>query len=568
MRILYSEKSWENLFTDSPADSSGISMSFPPFKNDSYLSESSNSNIASVGPPSSHLAGSRVIPTGSDAQEIRDIVRDADCSIYLLNTQIEILTLQRNSLQRHRDIHAALLAPVRKLPPEILASIFDMCLSEENPDRSPYTLKSQRPPLLLARICTEWREVALSTGKIWRHIRVTLDGDSERAKAQILSVDTWISRSHGFPLEIFVFGGSGEGSGEGGSGEREIIPVINTLIQHSRRWRILVMRRIQPATIHQLAPAKGRLPILQKLHISLTHEEEMDIASPFHAFSVAPQLQYLNLESECANGLDIPWGQITQCKLTMTIKGCLEVLRRMSSLIDCHLEDCTVTHNIENLPLVVSHLQTLTLAETMEGISEFLSRLSLPDLRTITIDIVDEILWPHENFLSFMTQSSFHLTRLTLVSINLTADNLLTYLTALSSLIELEVYWVDYRPETDLDHVPSFGTDILDRMKCPKANVSVNPSPLSCILPRLQILKLWGPMAFDDNEFADMVESRWRKPLPETIVRLQFVGLQYHREWNEIAIARLQQCQYEGLGLLVKLLPEYLHRSLPKDMWS
>lgn len=68
-------------------------------------------------------------------------------------------------------------------------------------------------------------------------------------------------------------------------------------------------------------------------------------------------------------------------------------------------------------------------------------------------------------------------------------------------------------------------------------------------LPHLRVLKLWGPMQFDDGAFADMVQSRRSEPLGHGIARLESISLRYHREWDRMAIGRLERFRDEGLGL-------------------
>ncbi|KAF8152014.1 hypothetical protein K438DRAFT_1433339, partial [Mycena galopus ATCC 62051] len=53
--------------------------------------------------------------------------------------------------------------PVLTLPNEVISMIFVHCLPAHGRVRP----SPRRAPLLLAQICTLWREIALSTGQLW-----------------------------------------------------------------------------------------------------------------------------------------------------------------------------------------------------------------------------------------------------------------------------------------------------------------------------------------------------------------------------------------------------------------
>ncbi|KAJ7236227.1 hypothetical protein C8J57DRAFT_955040, partial [Mycena rebaudengoi] len=55
------------------------------------------------------------------------------------------------------------ICPALTLPVEITSSIFLHCL----PSHGRVIPSPSRAPLLLAQICSQWREVALLTGELW-----------------------------------------------------------------------------------------------------------------------------------------------------------------------------------------------------------------------------------------------------------------------------------------------------------------------------------------------------------------------------------------------------------------
>ncbi|KAJ6457004.1 hypothetical protein C8R47DRAFT_916465, partial [Mycena vitilis] len=53
--------------------------------------------------------------------------------------------------------------PVLTLPPEIIAQIFVACL----PDHGRVRPSRDTAPILLAQICRQWRNIAISSSELW-----------------------------------------------------------------------------------------------------------------------------------------------------------------------------------------------------------------------------------------------------------------------------------------------------------------------------------------------------------------------------------------------------------------
>ncbi|KDQ27363.1 hypothetical protein PLEOSDRAFT_1026266, partial [Pleurotus ostreatus PC15] len=64
-----------------------------------------------------------------------------------------------------------ILAPIRRIPPEILAEIF-VATIDDTTLCDP--LDYDEMPWLLGRVCHSWRMVTESTPKLWSRIRVEL----------------------------------------------------------------------------------------------------------------------------------------------------------------------------------------------------------------------------------------------------------------------------------------------------------------------------------------------------------------------------------------------------------
>ncbi|KAJ6542869.1 hypothetical protein B0H19DRAFT_885237, partial [Mycena capillaripes] len=65
--------------------------------------------------------------------------------------------------QHYSDVHS-LLAPIRRLPSEILVQIFEEC---EGPPQNQMAHLAQKPLLVVSQVCARWHEIVLGTPTFW-----------------------------------------------------------------------------------------------------------------------------------------------------------------------------------------------------------------------------------------------------------------------------------------------------------------------------------------------------------------------------------------------------------------
>ncbi|PBK93466.1 hypothetical protein ARMGADRAFT_893044, partial [Armillaria gallica] len=128
--------------------------------------------------------------------------------------------------------YTALISPVRRLPPEILAEIFGWVLESNH---WPLSLKLNKGPWFLGRICSQWRHVVNSTPRLWTTFRIVYGMESSANCCPIGAVEllkTAISRcgtnTISFNLELDI--DSDDDAGRG-------IDLLQELILHSDRWK-------------------------------------------------------------------------------------------------------------------------------------------------------------------------------------------------------------------------------------------------------------------------------------------------------------------------------------------
>ncbi|KAJ6455346.1 hypothetical protein DFH09DRAFT_962668, partial [Mycena vulgaris] len=142
-----------------------------------------------------------------------------------IEERIQALSAQRDKIQSYIDTHKALISHPRRLPPDILGEIFVVCLPVDR----------DAAPLLLCRICSTWRSIALSTPRLRASLQVSLDfilvlQDEQR----IAAVFQWLRLSAACPLSLtFIDRQLSLGRQSG-----EITPLIDELALFSDRGQI------------------------------------------------------------------------------------------------------------------------------------------------------------------------------------------------------------------------------------------------------------------------------------------------------------------------------------------
>ena len=151
-------------------------------------------------------------------------LQEVEAEIQRLRKLMREMKTKRQGIQKIINDHNIILAPARRLPPDVLHEIFLRCL----PIRHNPIMKHSESPLLLTRICSSWRAIALSSPRIWSKIHIPLPGDPSLSElgtgiitdetslsnrrqrfARVLqfrcdAVRRWLSRTGTCPLSLSV----------------------------------------------------------------------------------------------------------------------------------------------------------------------------------------------------------------------------------------------------------------------------------------------------------------------------------------------------------------------------
>ncbi|KAJ7629863.1 hypothetical protein B0H17DRAFT_867535, partial [Mycena rosella] len=115
-----------------------------------------------------------------------------------LEALIRDLSDQREKTLAYIDAHQALISPARRLPRDIVQEIFLACL----PSHRNVVMSATEAPLILARIFSAWRTIALSTPALWASLHLPLEYIFDHSLH--VPVTKWLGRSGRCPLSLSI----------------------------------------------------------------------------------------------------------------------------------------------------------------------------------------------------------------------------------------------------------------------------------------------------------------------------------------------------------------------------
>ena len=433
-----------------------------------------------VQPPSKFLdkVNTNYIPNVEERQEISEYVSTVNQELSQLNAKITEMRSALMQVARTRDRllaaanqHQALISPLRRLPPELLQVIFVHCL----PLHRNAVMHSSEAPVLLGRVCSEWRRISLSTPEAWSSLHIVppnvnfsnLTSSTARFKRKRELIEMWLGRSGACPLNIsFVWFAS--------DSEDEIklcASLLEALVPKCGRWRMLDFQ----VPLKMFKPFIGLtvkdVPLLEGLSL-------MDNRTPLGVDVVNKWPESLLFAESAMNlknftltffsgGLRLPsirWHQLTTLYLESNISFFFQDSREMlSTFAQCaHLQSCTLKFPLShtayipafeklNLPITLPQLQVLCLdgdqhLQNTFHMSNTLINLCAPKLRKL--EIFGRSGRPEENMAPeplvaikmLLERSKCPLEKLTVESMSLLPDEFICCLKLAPTLVELAVH--------------------------------------------------------------------------------------------------------------------------------
>ncbi|KAF7363196.1 hypothetical protein MVEN_00672200 [Mycena venus] len=424
-----------------------------------------------------------------------------DSEIERLHKELDRLTSERHTLASYADRCRSVFAPIRRIPTELLAEIFEMCSAAvliqlsggTTPHEEPASL-SMRHLLQLSQVSSLWHSIVINTPKLWSTILVdTCSWDECTVPPEVLLslLQSSLNRGGNHPLTIEVI---------------SIPPheelVLELLSRHASRWRDVFFAGADIESAKYLTAAKGNLGQLQTLDLSVNWPG-VDI------LQVAPQLTDVTFRGEVAGVPNLPWAQIRRFVYVgedwASQANCLSLLMRATNVETASFAmDLTAVSVEDPWQSVSSNLKSVILEladnpiHAKETVCRVLDTLTFPSLQSFsfwarTATGVAPVL-PSQHFMTFADRSSFHihLTRLQICAI-ITDKELLRCLSVLPQLRDLTV--------SDCTS-PEEHTVITDAL------LQGLMDDTSLLVPRLNFLHLTSLLGFADSIYVDLLLTR------------------------------------------------------------
>ncbi|KAJ7024794.1 hypothetical protein C8F04DRAFT_152410 [Mycena alexandri] len=330
-----------------------------------------------------------------------------------LERVLDQLHRRRQGLRDFITDNRRAIAPIRRLPTELLSEIFSHCVERDAYDWDP-TVNQE---WILVQVSRSWRAVLISMPRIWSRIFISnaFPPKNVNLKAALL---LQLERSAQFPLTIdFDF--------EVASAEQRI-SVLEALFSARDRWQHVNIHLREADFLHFRSDAA--FPKLTTLGLSI--HSSMDECAFDSIFQATPALQELHYNGQTniwiAEGRPttslsqiqcFPLSQLRRLDLLNLMydpADLLSVLGLASNILELRLRRCDCFVAAEVNPKTLPNLVSLDVAECDDFL---LGSIIAPVLRRLAISF-DEYTGMSDDFASFMTRTGHSLTDLTLHYLN------------------------------------------------------------------------------------------------------------------------------------------------------
>ena len=316
--------------------------------------------------------------------------------------------LKRFILKRYdlkRKINRFYSPIIRLLPPDVMSTVFEFCLSDFT-DYQPYPTRSEKlfTPLSLGAISSYWRGIAWSTPTLWSSLVVR---DPSRYEPHIVTsmAKEWLDRSGRLPLSIRILSTLDNDN-------ESVSALVDIINQYSNRWFDLHL--ILPYQSYQLFHAtNNQAPILKSIRL---HSNTIAIASNLNFQLTCPRLERAILLDFPIHGTNIQWDNLTHLTFSSTsMFDFFLILRKTPRLVFCEVSGYYISRRFEGEgkeAIILTSLRSLHLEIYIDA-DKLLDNLNAPHLEEFSLPMHHYDL-PTENITSFLRRSACSLRSLSM----------------------------------------------------------------------------------------------------------------------------------------------------------
>ncbi|KAJ7894884.1 hypothetical protein B0H14DRAFT_3640645 [Mycena olivaceomarginata] len=457
--------------------------------------------------------------TVHDHMRVRELLRshsspphDISSTISTLSQELEDYTEKitelKDELSRLESHHAALkeyhrdccglLAPVRRLPPEVLIDIFSRCRR--------FTLNTRVPKWSIA-LAFSHRIVYNGWPSLWDTIFLhasALSGTPQQTETAMGLLRQALQRSGSLLLNVRMEG----------FGTQHLIG-LEMIASHSSRWK--TARLSHSRSVGYLSGIKGRLPFLTALELDRIHPERLDFLESI------PSLKALTVHGSTQSGMS---------KLPLEA---LDTFEFVELLLD-EVASAVIPQTSSNISSLVLEATTWSFRpqNCLQTFDQIFASLTLPSLRDLSFTASDKwvvLPWPHQQFLALCDRSSFHthLHSLQLSRVRITDAELIECLLAVPMLQRLII--------SD----PTMTNTLLSAL------TRTHDDSAACLVPHLRVIECESSLQFDDDVFLGFVASRCEPLAPNSMRFAIRIHTMSSRSLKRSVVARIEQMRARSI---------------------
>ncbi|KAL0575911.1 hypothetical protein V5O48_006057 [Marasmius crinis-equi] len=454
----------------------------------------------------------RTTITSSDRNVVSQFLLDAEkemseCDAEMNRLRAKVLALEskKKGLKKVAEKCRSLLAPVHRLPTEILAHVFSMAC-KMNFDLCPLYPPSS---MQLSSVCGRWREIVLSTTMLWSALRIDFSQWVGDFAALERAVRIFMDRSGVRPLQLELdFKGIVDDMADA------LRPIMGILARNCVRWQDVSLLRLDKYDAFLSHNSEGMA--FSALRTLRMHSYDSLPPVARSLFKDSPALKSFEIGSQEAfegEHFDLPWHQIET--LTISLSDAPAALAFMSSFT--HLKNLHLSRVGHDLSVTAADYNRHYSSNTMRSI-EFtwddqgdadttLSRLTLPELSSLTMCNSGDggpeewPVWDESPAMDFLTRSACTITTLCLKELPMTDQQGIALLELMPFLATLEIEESSMTPHKIITQ------RLLQRLVVDHQEALLSGRSFLPLLTRLVLVVRKDGLVAQD--FIDAVSSRW-----------------------------------------------------------
>lgn len=401
---------------------------------------------------------------------------------------------------------------INRLPVELLSAIFTRCMDDQRNELIRAGLRLRNTPLLLTRVCSFWRQVAMDLPALWQQLALRpCQGRAHHYRIARLFIER--SKDQGIHIHY------NEDFRRGDRPVERCPCAIDLILQNIGRIKTLELREIRRFAAVRLARVHpGAAASMCRFSLVMREENlPFNVAQTLSRLYCSPNLRRLWWDCT-AFPKDTPWSQMVTLHLTQCIVDCESLFRIVASAP--YLQELVM--HLEEIPASSQHpaLRHHTLTSlSVAGIGpqdNLLRLLHLPNLRHLSLrplldDAPEQGGWPFSNpsaLYKFIGRLTAGLESIVLQSSGILDDFALLHVIRLPQMSGLRKLHV-------VSEVKIAGDTLFMELQPGHIGRTV---PL---LPHLEILRL-ECCATSDGVISRMLTTRYKQAYPLRLVSLGY----------------------------------------------